>query len=358
MDNLLQITRIIVVGITLLCSCYLTGSLVNKKWEIESGRGIFQRFSSICILGWLIQMAVFQVICVPMVIWNVRFSQLVLIYLILITILSIVSIFVCRKKDLILSVNSVEKKKFSVYRMVAILLIVLQVISFVFMWQVSEDGIMDYTLVAQTIKHDTMFRTYPYTGYDCTLLYFTPRFINGWYMYRAFLVKITTIHPTIVGRTILPPISVILSYLCYYRLGSYLLKDDKKTDTFMIFLSIINIFGYLRMTPMTSLMTDAVNGKTIFVDILLPLIFLSLLKLYENVNDKKQYLFLMLLNICAVAMSTTALVYAALVTVLITGIIAHKRKKVGMLLYAFLSIMPNVVYFLLYFLEKELKLWI
>ncbi|MGN0495228.1 MAG: DUF6077 domain-containing protein [Lachnospiraceae bacterium] len=355
MDELQQIIRIVIVGSILLISCYLTGSLVNKSWKIESDKGILFRVSSISIIGWLIELAIFQILSVPMVILNIPFTNLVYIYTLCIVVISFVAVLVCRKELFLISPKKFEG--WNLYRVFAIGLILFQIVFLFFLYQVSEDGIFDYTVVANTIRCNTMFRTYPYTGYECSLVYFSDRFINGYYMYRAFLTKVMDFHPTMVGRTILPPISLMLSYACYYRLGNYLLRDDKKTDIFMIFLSVLNIFGSVRLTPMVTLMTDATNGKTLFVNIVFPLMILSFLSQLESSNKKKHYFFLLLLNICASAMSTTSLFYAAFITVLFAGIVAYKKKRIRELLYSFLTIIPNIVYFILYFLEKGFELW-
>lgn len=355
MVKLQQIVRILIVVFGIVLSSYLLGSLVNKKWKIEPEKTIFFRFSYISVIGWLIELAIFQIISVPMVMFNISFTVLVYTYLLCIVLFSFIAVLICRKELILVSKN--KQKNWDVYRIFAIGLIIFQVLILFFTYQTSEDGIMDYSLIANTIRHDTMFRTYPYTGYECSLVYFSNRFINGFYMYRAFLAKTMDFHPTMVGRTILPPISFILSYLCYYRLGNYLLKDDKKTDIFMVFVSLLNIFGYMRLTPMISLMTDAVNGKTLFVNIVLPLMILNFLRQLESVNEKKHYFFLVLLNVCASSMSTTGILYAALCTVLFAGIVAYKKKRGKVLLGSILAIIPNIVYFMLYFLEKEFELW-
>jgi hypothetical protein len=165
-------------------------------------------------------------------------------------------------------------------------------------------------------------------------------------------------HPTMVGKTILPPILLIISYLCYYLLGKLLLTDNDKVDLFMIFLSLINIFGNTRLTSMIMFLGQTENGKSIFISILLPLILLCALKLYDNISEKKYYLFLIVLNICAVGMSTTALVYSALATFLCCGIVAFKQRNVKAFLLTVITLVPNGAYLLLYMIEKKWQIWI
>ena len=354
-----KIVDVAIVICLIWVSSYLIGRLLVLicNLELNFGKGTYILF--VCAMGWIVELAVFQLLCIPMVIYDMAFSLLANVSSIVIGILSLLSLVICRKRLFVFEGGKSEEaaKGDRGYRIVAIVLIVLQCILCFLFEQIAEDGIFDYSLAAHTLNTDRMFRTYAYTVYECSLSYYADRFINSWYMYKTFLSKITKVHPTIIGRTLLPSILVAISYACYYLTGRYVLKSEEKTNVFIICLSALNIFGRMKMSPMQALLTATDNGKSIFVNILLPLILLIILYWNAHKESLKPCIYLFLLNICAVAMSTTALVYGALVTIVLALVISIRQKKVSIAISTIICIIPNGVFLLVYIVEKGWGLW-
>lgn len=365
-SQLFQILWVCFAFVMLVFSCYFIGLLCEKKYLIYlCNNGVWKHFSR-GITGLVIELVVFQLLCVPMVIGNVKFSFLSGLYINLIGIISVISflmygkkIFVDVRKELhyctkkMLSIDKQEKWFISI----SLILIGIQVFVSVFYMQVSEDSIFDYAISAQTLDHNSMFRTNAYTGYVCGLEQYVNRFNHSWYIYRPFLALVYQIHPTILGKIILVPIIFIVSYICYYFAARELIRDRKQQVLFMFFLCLINIFGELRMTSMNMLLIQADNGKSVFANIILPLLFCMFIRLYDNYKDNKTIIFIVLLNICAVAMSPTALLYSAFTVLLALGIIAFRYKNIKVWLKGFGTVLPNIVFFSLYIIQKGWGIW-
>lgn len=375
MENLLynmgftsQWFQIVWVGLTfimLLSSCYLIGLLSEKSFQLYlSNNGLTKYFSRI-ITGWVVELVVFQVICIPMVIADVKFSTFSCVYVVVIGVVSAISLILFRKvifeeiqdwktcRDRILNVE----KNTKIYILIGLILVLIQFFMCIFYMQVSEDSIFDYAISAQTLNNNSMFRTNAYTGFACGLEQYVNRFINSWYMYRPFLALVFQMHPTIVGKILIVPMLLVLSYICYYFVAKMLINDREKEAIFMIFLCLINMFGDLKITSMNMLLIDTDNGKAVFSNLWLPLLFCCFIKLYENYRDNKNFVFIMLLNICSVAMSPTALIYSAFTVMIALGIIAVRNRELKVILKGGITILPNVVYFSLYMIQERWGIW-
>lgn len=351
--------------IMLLSSCYLIGLLCEKLFQLYLSNNGITKYISRIITGWVVELVVFQVICIPMVIADVKFSTFSCVYIVVISVVSAISLVLFRKvifeeikdwkacRDRILNVE----KNTKIYILIGLILILIQFLMCIFYMQVSEDSIFDYTISAQTLNNNSMFRTNAYTGFACGLEQYVNRFVNSWYMYRPFLALVFQMHPTIVGKIVLVPALLVLSYICYYFVARILIRDRENEAIFMIFLCLINLFGDLKNTSMSMLLIQTDNGKAVFSNLWIPLLFCCFLKLYENCKENKWFVFIALLNICSVAMSPTALIYSTFMVLIALGIIGFRNKNINVILKGVLTILPNIVYFSLWFIEERWVIW-
>lgn len=365
-NHFVHMLWIVVVLPVYFLSCYIIGVYSEIKFNLLFSKDGLGKYISRFIMGWIVEIVFFQLICIPMIICNAKFTTLAMSFVILIFAICIIAllkykIFKNIKDTVKKIINDFfelykNNKSIFIYGVIVLILISMQVLIGVIGYQGAEDEIMDYTVAAQTLNNNTMFRTQRYTGYECGLQDASSRFICSWYMYRPFLALILQVHPTILGRTILIPILFIFTYMCYYLFAKTVLNDKEKITLFMLFLCIVNLFGNIRITSMLMMFTQIGNGKSIFSNILIPLYFLLFFRLYES-EEKSIYKILAILNICSVAMAPTSLIYSALIALLGTVVIAWRKKKLKIFINTLITILPNVIYFGIYLIEARWAIW-
>ena len=199
-----------------------------------------------------------------------EFSLVVVIYSCVLAALSIVGITLgvvdyrltgnkyvaARKLDRVVSRDEV------VMWILAILVILIQVVMSVITQ--SFDGDDAYYVVQSllTVETDTMYSIKPYTGLSTAVD--LRHALAAMPMWVAYLSRISGIHPTIISHTCLGVILIPLLYMIYYQCGKLLFrKDSRRLPIFLIFVSILYVFGNVSIyTNETFMMTygDGVYG--------------------------------------------------------------------------------------------------
>ena len=198
------------------------------------------------------------------------------------------------------------------------------------------DGDDAYYVVQSVISWETntMYHYLPYTGGSTSL---DLRHAMAMFpMWVAYLARISTMHPTAVAHSFLPMLMIALSDLL-----------------------LLQIWGNTSIyTPETFLMMRSWQGKSVFVNFIVPAVFLLFLRIYrvEKGLDvrSRQYYWCMLLcvNLAAGLCSSMAIVLAAMLTGLCGLFIAVADRKWRILLRSAVCCIPTVVYVGIYFLLK------
>ncbi len=155
------------------------------------------------------------------------------------------------------------------------------------------------------LEADTMYRTSPYTGN--TEVLDVRHGLGPFPIWVAYLAKFAGFKGAVMAQTMLPPVLILLTYAVYLEIGRHLLvawskKEktlaeegrDKQQRTsrsvlplFMIFVAILQIFGnYSFYTSATFLLTRARQGKEALGNLILPMVFLLLLQISEILQTR------------------------------------------------------------------------
>jgi len=309
------------------------------------------------ISGFLFALALFQIVAVPILImdpWG--FKLVVPIFTALTVLVSLIGIlmnFLTAKKENRAPLRIRGEQKLTAEEVIlwgmVFLLIGFQL--FMAVTKTSFDGDDAYYVVHSllTQETDTMYRTLPYTGLSTALD--LRHSLAVFPMWIAYVAKMSGVHSTIVAHTILPLVLIPLTYWIYLEIGKKLLrKDMKKLPVFMIFITLMHIFGNVSIyTNATFLLTRNWQGKSILANLVIPTIFWLFLWIFDGDGNEKENrlgLWIMLFTINFVAaMSSTASVFLVAMLIGVTGLILGiKEKNIQIPLRLMITCIPLVIY--------------
>jgi len=366
------LTLIIVLGIIPFCVGMIPVNLIERQ---HRSLGVTY------VAGFLMTLAVFQVLTVPVVILHDSGMRVVVPVFSVVTIfLGAVGVYMTwrtvkkepfsgtgeilpfvrlfRKKEEdgnSKRVRNYDTKEETVLWLFAILLIGFQM--FMAFTMTSFDGDDAYYVVQSVLadETDTLYRILPYTGLSTSLdLRHSLAVFPVWI---AYIARMSGIHATIVAHTVLPLVLIPVTYLIYLEIGKKVLKRElHKLPVFMIFISIMQIFGNVSIyTNSTFFLTRTWQGKSLLANVVLPAIIWLVLWIFDNENYEKEnrvglWILLVITNFVA-AMSSTASVFLAAMLIGVTGLVMGiKERDIQIPLRLMISCIPLVIYGTLFLL--------
>ena len=98
-------------------------------------------------------------------------------------------------------------------------------------------------------------------------------------LFIALLSRLFGLHPAITAHTVLPFLFILLSYIVFGMIGSFLTGADvKKTGLFLLFLSLINLFSFETIYASGyTLLTIIWQGRSVCAMIMLPFLWYILM---------------------------------------------------------------------------------
>lgn len=120
----------------------------------------------------------------------------------------------------------------------------------------------------------------------------------------AMFGKLLVLHPTIIMHTLVPIVLIPLSYCVYYLIAKELFSEKSNQKIFMIFVNIINIFGYWSIRSTSAFFLLRIwQGKAVLCSIIIPLTIFLIMRGNKD-NYLKNICPIMLMNsICACCVS-------------------------------------------------------
>lgn len=333
-----------------------TGLLMNQGLG-EENRSLGVTY----ICGFLILLAMFQVITVPIVFadpWG--FDWVIKIFTMGTTILTGLGIIhvlhkwrndkkIFSKRDEF----SLKSKEEKIQWGIVFLLIMFQL--FMAVTHASFDG-DDAYYVAQSVateETNTLYRVLPYTGMPTDLdVRHSMAVFPVWI---AYIARMTGIHATILSHTILPLVLLPLTYLIFYEIGKKMFQEKREQlPVYMMFICIFHIFGNVSIySNATFLLMRTWQGKSMLANMVIPAIFMVLLWLFEGGAEKRKdrsglWFMLFIINIVAAMMSTASVFLNTILIGIMAVVFAVKEKNIKILMQMAFGCIPCVVYALLY----------
>ena len=323
-----------------------------------------KRISMIYIMGFVMDMAIFQLLAIPVIILKPDgFKLIVLVYSILTALFALVGILITvfDIKRSALATTKQQRSDYVITReeiimwIVACVFIVFQIVMYIFTQ--SFDGDDAYYVVESLLstETDTLYSIKPYTGLTTGMdLRHALASVPIWI---AYIARMSGIHSTVVAHSIIGIVLIPLLYMIYYQCGIILFKRErKKVPIFLIFVSIMYIFGNVSIyTNATFMLTRTWQGKSMLANMVIMTITWLLLAIYDTENIEKEmrlgfWITLFMINIVAAMCSTASVLLAALLIGISGTVLTLFKKDMQVILRLLVTCFPLVVYGAMYML--------
>lgn len=335
--------KIIITVILMFYFFFRIGMLINKK--IKS-----IHITDVILYGAVLFFALFQIIGQICILLHCDFRiPLYITYLFILILLVLSYKFVGLKKSIkfvkknVLK-NIVVNKKIQVLNVVLFIFVIAIATFSAYIFNENADDGFYVSLINQSIDSKNIYEnSEPSLGYgnDNQLRRYE---ISSYELFVSVLCKISTISSSIMCHTVLPFVFVIMSYFTYYLLIRRITKNTKFSIQTLLILSLIFVFsGMTSRTIGSSLLSKMWQGKSIFLNIVLPLVIANLIKVYYGKNIKNHIILLIITNIAGVFFTPVAL-FLITFSYIGFGILLLIKRKIKKVLLLGLTGIPILIY--------------
>jgi len=311
------------------------------------------------ISGQILLWAVFQLICVPLILMNKQFSAVVLLFNIATGLLVLAGTFFLiksRKAGPTLKVVR-EKASTGVYVLWGLFaaLLLVQILAAVFLAYEEGDDAFYIAISTSTVDSDFMYDKLPYTGGATGLD--IRHGLAPFPIWIAYLAKMSGMEVATVAHIAAPIALILMTYGLYFCIGKVLFKaKEHLLPLFLILVEVMILFGgYTTYSAENFLLVRTAQGKAVLANIVIPLMFLLLFLLVEKMQKEEQakWEFWVLLEctmmtgcLCSTLGTLLVCMFAGVVGLCI--LICYRKWKT--LIPMVLCCAPPVAYAALYFL--------
>ena len=159
---------------------------------------------------------------------------------------------------------------------------------------------------------------------------------------------------TMVERTFSYTLNLLLAYSCYNYMAEDLYEKRKNRIIFLIFVSLLYLFGYHSHYSMTfRLLGPNSQGKAVLAVIFVPLLFVLFRKMLDYPYDRKFGVLLLFLSDAACSLSLMGVGYMVCITGgMVILSLFRKQRQWKWLLYILWGCSIPCIYACIYLLMK------
>ena len=286
------VVQILILAVLLLAVPAVVGNLVvsTNIGETKKAPGLLLRWVS----GQFILWAGFQIICVPMVLSERRFEDVVIFfgtYMAFMTLLALIIFARHRIKSprSPLGHSGIGKSREEILLWLIFWgMLLFQLVQVVRMAYADGDDAYYVAVSSITEDSETMYRKLPYTGGTTSLD--VRHGLAPFPIWIAFLARISGMHAVSVNHVALPVVLISVTYAVFYLLGRRLLpKKDAQLPLFLIFTEILVLFGDYSFQAVENFMiARSAQGKAVLGSIVIPYVLYVLLLLCLKLKEKQK----------------------------------------------------------------------
>lgn len=334
--------------------------------EVLRVEGRVNRMLHAWVLGFATMLAVSQLVLVPMVAMSRKLSEAQTVWNLCMELLALLSFWllltgngskIFKKQeiaDIPQKTKGTGRKTFyrTVFGVIAGIMILMQAY-IPARYEHSDDD--DSRFIAEEVSavvHDSMYQDSPI---DADIMYWNVGEVrkdltSPWAMFVAMQSSMSGVAPAIISHSYLPFFLILLCYGLYALIGRWLFDGDwEKVFIFLIFLSMVNLFGYTSTHTMASMLLLRIwQGKAVCASFTLPLLFYLFGQIMRQDYKKGWLAFLYVASTGACLLSGIGIVTAPVV-LLIYGFLDfcyHREWKKTFAIWA--AALPCAIYLAYY----------
>lgn len=345
-----NIVLLIVYGIFVPVALGMLGTRRLRHYEAS--------LAMAAITGLVFMMALFELLAVPMILMKQPFHLLVIIWKIVIWCLVAISIVLNLKrffslvKDKLLAVKNFTLTEVFIWISV-LFLVALQIYMPVGHMRTDTDDARFVAEAMEAYELDTMLQYHPITGEFVgeAIGEMQKDVASPFPMFMALGGAVFHLPPAISTHIFFPLLFIVFAYIVYYLLGHYFTGGNQKyTGLFLFFLSLLHCFAYESIYAAGyTLLAVIWQGRSVLAMVILPYIWLLLMRVMDSKEAGIKYYILLLCAIIAGLLTSSMAI--ELIPILVGAyslIIAIKNKKVKPIVMMFLLLIPCAVCFSIY----------
>lgn len=248
------------------------------------------------VSGQLLLWAVFELLCVPMILMRGSFYELFQSFCICTLALALLSVGVdMRRKSKGNAAVYVKKgpekdrsRQSQILWALFILLLLVQVILAIVLAYEEGDDAYYVAVSSISIDADNMYVKYPYTGGEIPLD--VRHALAPFPVWVSVVAKLSGMAPVSVCHVALPISMLLMAYGIYYLIGEKLLSGKKGLLPYYMVLVelLVMVGGYSLYTSERFLLVRAAQGKAVLGNIVIPFLLLLLYMLVDHIHRKEK----------------------------------------------------------------------
>lgn len=340
--------------ITLPIALIVIPIILAAPWTVVVTDRPWNRLLLCWPLGYFLECALFQFLCVPFTLLGLSFTSLCAAYLALLIGLCGLSLWHCRTlKPLKLPPLRRPSVREAVCAIVALGLIVWQVYRSLRMDRtvMSYDDSYYVAIASDTLAHNALYVYDAYTGL------YTPfainRVLQTSLVFPAFLSWLSGASVVLMEHTILDVYYLLTGYAIYFYMGSVLFKTLEDALIFLSVVSAAYIFGYYSIySPTFRFLGMSYQGKAVLAVLFFPMLFTAMIEALDRPYRRRFGALLLLLSAAACGLTlfgaVTMISNVALPLLFLMFTKAREWKKLWYVAWASLIPALNAGIFLLY----------
>lgn len=335
-----MLKSLILIAVFLVLVPFLSGLLYTRLVE-EDRNSILLNIAA----GYVTAFGLFELAAQPLIWMRQSLSALVGVYGGIMLALSVLSLFLNRKRLFELAREAVGAvRRFTLCVWAELLLIAGQVLIYIRYEYSNADDAFFVAAAETAVETNTILSYNPYTGSLYEKL--PSRYVlSPFYAFTATVSRLTDTHPAILAHSVFMILLLLLAYAVYALLGKVLFSNQtEKVGYFLIVLTALNIFSaYSERTSGLFLLIRLWQGKAVLAGILLPMVLYLAIRIFLQEGKRADWVLLFLLMSACCMVSSMGIMLGAIMLGILGILFAWKNKSLRLLLYAAACCLPNLI---------------
>lgn len=305
------------------------------------------------IFGFFVYFGLFQLAALPLIFSQRPFHELVILWIVILAVVNILAVLFTRKELGNLFLRSAA----GLWRNKGILLAaVIALIAFCCWFQATQqymgwDTTYYIGTVNTTVYTDTMYVYDGNSGQMAKTLDLRYA-LSAFYMHSAFWCKLTGLSGMLIQKYVIGTICILMHGWIMFAIGRKLFPDEKKA-LFMVGLMFVLHLGFHTGFGVSDfLLIRGYEAKGFCANVVIPAMFYAILCLWKDRNKRESWFFAFMVCFSSVPLSMSSLVIipALMVIAILAEWLVERNWQI--LWRAFWCILPNGIYFVVYFLHS------